>query len=172
MSTEPTVLQKLLTPVLNWVVETVFPNGAFYGKSYFDGLHGDVDTDLKWGSTEGLCAAVIIRMAQEQNANCATFTMSDLTHNGVPSGSWRVLVQRTSDRKTPLDEVARAEAHFQAAWGDLPSIAPHVADAPGLTTGKVLGVLETASTQIDGLRVALRAADKDRRFADLYEDEK
>lgn len=49
-------------------------------------------------------------------------------------------------------DVRKAYDHYRAAWGDLPSIAPHLAMAPGLTTGSVLSDLSDAADEVDCLR--------------------
>ncbi|EPX83918.1 DNA translocase FtsK [Salipiger mucosus] len=44
-------------------------------------------------------------------------------------------------------------ATFEKAWAQLPSVAPHVKEAPGLTTGGALTVLKVAGDAIDALKV-------------------
>ncbi len=57
------------------------------------------------------------------------------------------------------DLIARLDS-WKLAWGDLPSIAPHVADAPGMTTGGVIADTQEAAAALTALseqNVALAA---------------
>lgn len=58
----------------------------------------------------------------------------------------------TSDTKTTLPRDLRALA---TAWGPEPSIAPHMAHAPGYTTGMVVRLANAAADEIERLRAAL-----------------
>lgn len=46
-------------------------------------------------------------------------------------------------------------ANFVAAWGELPSKAPHPKTAPGFTTGLVLSAMSDYEAEIELLRKAL-----------------
>jgi hypothetical protein len=47
---------------------------------------------------------------------------------------------------------------YQKVWGHLPSIAPHLAEAPGFKTGTVILDAEDAATRIEELENKLKAA--------------
>ena len=49
---------------------------------------------------------------------------------------------------------------YRLAWGELPSISPHVREAPGFTTGKVIGDVLEAADEIERLTLALHRSDK------------
>lgn len=92
------LLQKILRPVLNWVVETVFPTGAFFGNDYLRNLKTDsAGLSDKWGSTEMACAMFVTSYVREMGAESATFEASDITASGVEVGSWRLTVEKIDD---------------------------------------------------------------------------
>lgn len=57
-------------------------------------------------------------------------------------------------------EVQKDLKLFRAVWGELPSVAPHIATAPGVTTGSVISACDRAASLITALltaNAALRA---------------
>jgi hypothetical protein len=93
-----TLTQKALRPVLNWLVETVFPNGAFFGNDYLRNLQTDnSDLSEKWGSVEMACAMFVTSYVREMGAESATFEASNITKSGVEVGSWRLTVEKIKD---------------------------------------------------------------------------
>lgn len=87
-------IQKILRPMINLAVETFFPEGAFYGENYLRDLRSDsADLTAKWGSVEMACMMFVTTSLREQGATKATFEATDVTHEGVPMGSWKVTVE-------------------------------------------------------------------------------
>ena len=53
------------------------------------------------------------------------------------------------------DDLVKRLRTFKAVWGDLPSVAPHVKTAPGITTGMVIGATDEAADRIEALESQL-----------------
>ena len=96
-----TIAQKALRPVLNFLVERYFPNGAFFGNDYMRDLDSRPDLVEKWGSFEMACAMAITSRLRRAGAVHATFTASEVEDRGVPVGSWRMTVEKIED--TPAE---------------------------------------------------------------------
>lgn len=64
----------------------------------------------------------------------------------------------------PVDDLVDNLRLFSTVWGDLPSIPPHPAEAPGFTTGMVIRLanaaadrIQAAESQLSSMRKALEA---------------
>jgi cell division protein FtsB len=67
------------------------------------------------------------------------------------------------------DLIARL-GRWKLAWGDLPSIAPHVADAPGMTTGGVIADTHEAAAALTALIARVRELEGERGKCPLGDD--
>lgn len=92
-----TVAQKIMRPFLNWAVETLFPNGAFYGGQYLRNFDHDAVLQDKWGTVEMACAMLIVSRVRNMNAEKASFEATDITDSGVMVGSWRLTVEKIEE---------------------------------------------------------------------------
>lgn len=87
------ITQKLLGPVLNFIIERVFPKGAFYGVDYLK-----IFDETRWesmGPTAG-AAFFIIGSIKDTNATNAKFKFSGVTFNGVNVGDWTMTIEKTN----------------------------------------------------------------------------
>lgn len=89
-----TVAQKMLRPVLNYLVERFFPEGAFFGKDYLRTLQSSEEFTEKWGSVEMACAMFLVSRVRDMNATNAVFEANDITDEGTPVGSWRLTAEK------------------------------------------------------------------------------
>lgn len=89
-----TIAQRALRPVMRYIVERFFPDGAFFGRRFLRGLITDADLVRTWSSTEMACAMFLVSRMREEGATEATFEASDVTDGGAPVGSWRMTVQK------------------------------------------------------------------------------
>ena len=95
------VMQKILRPVLNFLIERYFPRGAFFGNEYLTAFDGDMGLAEKWGSVEMACSMLITSRVRELGGTHATFEATDIEHSGVQVGTWRLTVDRVS---TPIPQ--------------------------------------------------------------------
>lgn len=86
--------QRILRPVLNFLVKRYFPNRAFFGDDYLTAFDADVELKEKWGSVEMACAMLITSRLRGMGATSATFEATDVEDNGVSVGSWRMSVEK------------------------------------------------------------------------------
>jgi hypothetical protein len=98
---ELTTAQKVARPVINFLVERFFPNGAFfYGDgplSHFDKLDSERKSPI--GS---MAAMSLVRKAHEANASRMSVDIGGMTLNDTDLGDWRVTVERITPLSLPL----------------------------------------------------------------------
>lgn len=92
-----TITQKILRPILNWTVETFYPDGAFYGGDYLKTLESDNGLIEKWGSVEMACAMLITSRLRKRGATSAKLEATDVTDCGEPVGSWMVTIEQVDE---------------------------------------------------------------------------
>lgn len=82
--------QKALRPVLNFLVERYFPNGAFYGGTFFDAFKEfeDEDGDGKLGQASTLWH---IHLMNDLNADHLQVDISDVTLCGKYLGDFKMV---------------------------------------------------------------------------------
>jgi len=82
--------QKALRPVINFLVETWFPNGMFYGHDYFDAF-SCFDTDKQ---VTGYTAAMYLQsIMRDHGAESISVEMHEVTQQGVPVGSYKLTLE-------------------------------------------------------------------------------
>ena len=90
-----TLIQRLLRRPVNWLVETFYPDGAFYGGNYFTAFDQAVDpSNAAVSSTSAAACGLLICNASEANADELSCTFSGHTMNGKPTGDWRITLKR------------------------------------------------------------------------------
>ena len=95
-----TMMQKILRPIINHLVETYFPNGIFYGDS--DALNEFEKFDVEGGNTIGRAAAfMLVRKLIDEDNTSITVEIEGLTINGEMTGDWLVLVSKINNGDTP-----------------------------------------------------------------------
>lgn len=89
-SSRPTLLQRLLGPLVNLVVERVFPKGYFLGRdAVIDVL------EREDGKVSGsLAAHLLVRNVIARDATSVDLLLQGFTVQDQPMGDWRVTVKR------------------------------------------------------------------------------
>ena len=112
------IMKRALRPVINWAVETFFPDGSFYGSRYADKFK-----DLDEGTVPGyICASFLVHKAATQNATLLTVNISEIEKDGQDIGSWRITVENTvpgSDFPRKLDIPEDEKIHKVSISRDL-----------------------------------------------------
>jgi len=85
--------QRLLRKPINWLVETFFPMGIFYGDALNRQFANMTAYDGK-ASGETAVAGYLISKANEMGAEDIEIEVKNLTVRGVPSGSWRIRIEK------------------------------------------------------------------------------
>lgn len=89
-----TLMQRLLRPIINWLVETWFPNSCFYGNSYLQDFKDfDKGKDLI-GKTAAMYLQSIMRKA---DATSISYEMTEITEHDVHIGSYKLTLERMDD---------------------------------------------------------------------------
>ena len=93
---ELTLPQRMMRPIINFLVERFYPAGCFYGDGdpmrTFDGNSG--------GTIGRAAVMVLIRKVSDSGADKLGADFDGVTVNGEPIGDWRVTVQRKAWRET------------------------------------------------------------------------
>lgn len=90
------VTQKLLRPVINWLVETFFPSGAFYGHDFFD-IFKDLEKE-GYGIAQASTAFITHNM-HRMNAEKVKFEIEGVTINGEPVGDFEIIATLTTPKR-------------------------------------------------------------------------
>lgn len=86
-----TLMQHLLRPVINRLVEGWFPKGCFYGNNYLDSFKTlDQGKDVT-GQTAAMYLQSIMRKAQ---ATSITYEMTEITDRDVLVGSYKLTLEK------------------------------------------------------------------------------
>ena len=89
MVSELPVQQRMLRPIINFMVERWFPSGCFFGDDYFKTFKAIDDKKAVTGYAAALYLSQIAILSDAQEIDA---TMHEVTHNGEPVGTWRVRV--------------------------------------------------------------------------------
>lgn len=92
-----TYTQRLMRPILNFLVERFFPNHAFFGNDYLTAFKSHPDLAIKWGSTDMAVAMFLVSRLRKQGATKGTFEATEVTDNGTPVGSWRLTLEKLEE---------------------------------------------------------------------------
>lgn len=96
--TQLTLMQRLLRPVINWLVEGWFPKACFYGNAYLDDFKEfDQDKDLV-GKTAAMFLQSIMRKA---NATSITYEMTEITDGNFLIGSYKLTLEKIDNSQYP-----------------------------------------------------------------------
>lgn len=99
--TDLSIQQKIARPVINWLVETFFPNGAFYGRTYFDAFREVQDDD---GSALGQASVVwMVHNMHRLNAAHIRVEIEDMSISGEPVGDFVITGALTKSSEQPHD---------------------------------------------------------------------
>ncbi|AHD09983.1 hypothetical protein [Phaeobacter gallaeciensis] len=86
-----TLMQRLLRPVINWLVEGWFPKGCFYGRNYLNDFKVlDQGKDVV-GKTAAMYLQSIMRKA---DATSIIYEMTEVTERNVPVGSYKLTLEK------------------------------------------------------------------------------
>ena len=89
-----TFTQKILCPVINFLVERFFPNGMFVGSYYWFEVSGNVEASEKWGTPQMASAMLVVSKVRETGATKAVFEAGDMSLDGEAIGDWRLTVEK------------------------------------------------------------------------------
>lgn len=93
-------MQRMLGPVINFLVERYFPTGSFYGNS--GGLRiferQDREDDCVLGRTAAL---MLINRVHESGSHRLDVNVTQHTSNGILTGDWQVTIRRVNMPKLP-----------------------------------------------------------------------
>lgn len=99
--TDMSVQQKIARPVINWLVETFFPNGAFYGRTYFDAFR---EVQKEDGSPLGQASVVwLVHSMHRLNAAEVRVEIGDMSICGEPVGDFVITGTLTKSSEQPHD---------------------------------------------------------------------
>ena len=85
-----TITQRALRPVVNFLVEWFFPNGAFYGKEYFDAFKKFDGDSIGQAST-----LWITHTMHRMNADTLDVEIKGLKIRGEPVGDFEITARLT-----------------------------------------------------------------------------
>ncbi|AUR11225.1 hypothetical protein PhaeoP48_01228 [Phaeobacter inhibens] len=86
-----TPTQRLLRPVINWLVEGWFPKGCFYGSSYLD----DFKAFDKGKDVVGKTAAMYLQsIMRKSDATSVIYEMTEVTERDVLVGSYKLTLEK------------------------------------------------------------------------------
>lgn len=91
-----TLTQRALRPIINFLVETWFPTGAFYGNRYLSVFE---EIDEGHGVVGYAAAQYLQATLVAANMDKLKVDMYDCTYNGVPSGDYRLVVERVNGKE-------------------------------------------------------------------------
>lgn len=89
--------------LLNWIIETFYPDKMFYGKKcnpftvFVDGVE-DRNTPVMLGAT------FLANYVADLNSNASQFTVYGVEKSGVKRGDWLVTVKRIENTDEDINE--------------------------------------------------------------------
>lgn len=86
-----TLTQRLLRPVINWLVEGWFPKGCFYGNNYLDDFKKFDQGKEVIGKTAAMYLQSIMRKAE---ATTITYEMTEITDRDILVGSYKLTLEK------------------------------------------------------------------------------
>lgn len=89
-----TTSQRLLRPVVNFLVERYFPKGAFFGKEYFTIFK---KWDKEKGSMGYSAALYLQSIVRENDAETMVTRLGDVIVNGENVGDWEISIRKMKD---------------------------------------------------------------------------
>lgn len=98
-----TFMQRILRPVLNFMVERYFPKGAFYGHDFFRAFE-EAEIDHAPSATTAAGCLLISAMSKDYQTEMI-ITVEGITLNGEPKGDWRLIVEEIKEEKEEKADV-------------------------------------------------------------------
>ena len=99
--TDLTLSQRTLRPVVNFLVERFFPQGAFFGYDLADRFK---DADGHFGVVGSGAAMYLQRIMRRGGNDTMHIDMHEITDNGEPVGSYRLTLEKIHSEEGQADD--------------------------------------------------------------------
>lgn len=92
-----TLIQRILRPVLNYLVETFFPKDAFYGNDFLKAFER-AEIDYAPTAISAAGCLLISELSNSYSTECIV-TVENISLHGKPVGSWRLIIEEIKEGK-------------------------------------------------------------------------